>query len=61
MNIAGNPAGRKEKGSLTQAVVIKSKSYGIHLVLNPDVTFQELLRQSLKNLPIPVPFSKTQM
>ncbi len=28
---------------LTQAVVIKSKSYGIHLVLNPDVTFQELL------------------
>ncbi len=26
MNIAGNPAGRKEKGSLTQAVVIKSKS-----------------------------------
>lgn len=28
---------------MTQAVVIKSKSYGIHLVLNPDVTFQELL------------------
>ena len=28
---------------MTQAVVIKSKSYGIHLVLNPDVTFEELL------------------
>lgn len=34
---------RKENGTLTQAVVIKSKSYGIHLVLNPDVSFQELL------------------
>ncbi len=34
---------RKENRVLTQAVVIKSKSYGIHLVLNPDVTFEELL------------------
>lgn len=28
---------------MTQAVVIKSKCYGIHLVLNPDVPFPELL------------------
>ena len=34
---------RKENRVLTQAVVIKSKSYGRHLVLNPDVTFEELL------------------
>ncbi len=35
--------GRKENRSLTQAVVIKSKSYGIHLVLNPEASFPELL------------------
>ena len=28
---------------MAQAVVIKSKSYGIHLVLNPEMEFQELL------------------
>lgn len=28
---------------MAQAVVIKSKSYGIHLVLNPELEFQELL------------------
>lgn len=28
---------------MTQAVIIKSKSYGIHLVLNPELEFQELL------------------
>lgn len=28
---------------MTQAVVIKSKSYGIHLVLNPELEFQELI------------------
>ena len=29
---------------MTQAVVIKSKSYGIHLVLNPDLEFQEIVQ-----------------
>jgi len=29
---------------VTQAVVIKSKSYGIHLVLNPELDFDELIR-----------------
>lgn len=28
---------------MTQAVMIKSKSYGIHLVLNPGMTFKDLL------------------
>ncbi len=27
---------------MTQAVVIKSKSYGIHLVLNPEMEFHDL-------------------
>ena len=40
---------RKENRVLTQAVVIKSKSYGIHLVLNPDVTFEELLDAVIEN------------
>lgn len=33
---------------MTQAVVIKSKSYGIHLVLNPDFAFPDLLQAVLE-------------
>lgn len=32
---------------MTQAVVIKSKSYGIHLVLNPEMKFEELTQAVL--------------
>lgn len=46
---------------LTQAVVIKSKSYGIHLVLNPDVTFQELLEAVIEKFADSGAFLKMQM